>query len=80
LRRKRLDESMSRHGVRTVRPASGRAARGSVRTTASTHFACVAAGFVLLFSRMEYGQSGTVFGGQGAECVCDLWQQESELV
>ena len=68
MRKKRPDVSTRRQGAFTVRLATGSITPSSVRAIEPTHLACVAAGFVLLFSRIEYGQSGTVLAG--------LWQQE----
>ena len=68
MRRKRPDASTRRHVVPIVGSAAGRVTLCSTRTIETAHLACVAAGFILLFSRIEYGQSGTVFAG--------LWQQE----
>src|ERR1022692_5118929 len=72
LRRKRPEASTSRQGASTVRPARGRIALCSVRTMEPTHLACVADGFVLLFLRIEYGQSRSEEHTSELQSPCNL--------
>jgi hypothetical protein len=61
MRRKRPDTSTSRQEVLTDSIVTGSVTLCAVEAIEPTHSACVAVGLVLLFCRIEYGQSGTDF-------------------